>query len=89
MKVDIVKNIILDNIDDARCGIYNMRNLVRDNMVTIYKEDGLQVDICYDWAYIEVFGLTEEEFDELKKWYCEIRYSIEVEEDKWINNFCL
>lgn len=76
MKVDIVKNIILDNMDNACCGIFNNRNLVGDNMTTLYREDGLQVDICYDWAYIEVFGLTNEEFDELKRWYNEIKVKL-------------
>lgn len=73
MKVDIVKKIILDNMGDACCGIFNSRNLVGDNMTTLYEEDDLQVDICYDWAYIEVFGLTNEEFAELKRWYNEIK----------------
>jgi len=76
MKIDIAKNIILDNIGDACHGIFNTRNLVGDDMTTLYEEDGLQIDICYDWDYFEVFGLTYEEFAELKRWYNEIRVEL-------------
>jgi len=38
-------------------------------MTCIYYEDGLQVDICYRYEYFEVFGLSDEEFEALKKYY--------------------
>ena len=42
-------------------------------METIYDEDGLQVDICYHWAYFEVFGLSEAQFSDLKMFYRKLR----------------
>jgi len=68
-KIEIAQIVISKYINDAPHGIFNTRNLVGDDMTTICREDGLQIDICYDWAYFEVFGLTKEEFAELKSWY--------------------
>lgn len=44
---------------------FNTRNLVGDAMVTVYTKDGIQVDEAFEWGYIEIFGLTEEEFKSL------------------------
>jgi len=49
-------------------GIYSDQNWIGDPTETIYNADGIIVDACYSWGYIEVFGLDWEEFDEL--WYC-------------------
>lgn len=68
-KLEIAKNIIKENYKNAQCGIFDCRNLVGDSTVTIYDEDGLQIDICYHWSYFEVFGLTDDEFKELEKYY--------------------
>jgi hypothetical protein len=43
------------------------RNLVGDAMTEIYDYDGITVDLCDYWGYIEVFGLTDEEKKALKK----------------------
>ena len=43
-------------------GIYNSRNTAGDGMQNIYAEDGVQIDFCYEYSYIEVFGLSTEEF---------------------------
>ena len=51
-------------------GIYNTRNLVGDEMKTVASwKDGLQIDYAVDWDYYEVFGLSTEDFERLKKWY--------------------
>ena len=68
-KVDIAKRIIKENFAYGDCGLFNTRNLVGDLMETIYDEDGLTIDICYEWSYFEVFGLTMEEFEELSIFY--------------------
>ncbi len=76
-KLKKAKEIIAENIDDGRCGIFNTRNLIGDIMTNLYKEDGLTIDICYNYLYFEVFGLTDDGFEELKKYYayliCESR----------------
>lgn len=49
--------------------MFNSRNTVGDEMHTIYDKDGITVDICYDWGYIEIFGLTDEEFETVANLY--------------------
>ncbi len=34
-------------------------------MENVYDEDNIQVDYCPNYEYIEIFGLTDEEFEEL------------------------
>ena len=68
-KLEIAKRIIKENIEDARCGIFDTRNIVGDTMETLYDSDGLTIDICYFWMYFEVFGLTKEEFMILEGYY--------------------
>lgn len=57
----------------ADCGIYDSRNICGDSMETIYDEDGLTIDICYLYSYFEVFGLSNDEFKELEKYYNSLR----------------
>ena len=68
-KVEKVKEVIKEHIDYARCGIFDCRNYIGDSMTTIYENDDVQVDICYYWAYFEVFGLNDDEFKEVEKYY--------------------
>ena len=73
-KLEKAKEIIKENYEYADCGIFNTRNIAGDSMETIYEEwygddDVLTIDICYGWSYFEVFGLSEEEFDELEEYY--------------------
>lgn len=68
-KLEKAKEIIKDNFKDAECGIFNTRNIIGDRMTLLYDDGKLQIDICYDWQYFEVFGLTDEEFEELAEFY--------------------
>lgn len=43
--------------------VFYSRNWVGDPMNHIYCQDGIQVDACYKWDYLEIFGLTKEEKD--------------------------
>lgn len=63
------KKIIKDNFEDGSCGIYNTGNFAGDRMETLYETDELEILICPFWAYFEVFGLTDEEFKDLKDFY--------------------
>ena len=71
-KVDLVKNIIKENIKDATCGIYFTRNLAGDRMNTLLNGDQIQIDICYEYQYFEVFGLTDREQKEIEEFYWNI-----------------
>lgn len=68
-ELEIAKKIIKENFSFYNCGLFNTRNLVGDPMGTIYDEDGLTIDVCDYYSYFEVFGLTDEEFKELEKFY--------------------
>lgn len=37
--------------------------------MTLYEDDEITIDVCQFWSYFEVFGLTDEEFRELKGFY--------------------
>lgn len=67
--VEKVKEIIKKNIEDASCGIFDCRNIVGDPMETIYDEGGVIIDLCRDWGYFKVLGLTNEEFVEVESFY--------------------
>lgn len=71
-KLNEAKRIIKKYYDKAECGIFDCRNFAGDSMNTIYQKDGLIIDICYYWAYFEVFGLTPAEFEELKNFYYDL-----------------
>jgi hypothetical protein len=72
-KLEIAKEIIKENYKSARCGIFDCRSLVGDTVTNIYHKDGLDIYICYDWEYFEVFGLSTDEFGELVNYYNELR----------------
>lgn len=45
--------------------MFDTRNIVGDPMITIYDRDGICVDECRFCGYIEIFGLTDEEFEKV------------------------
>ena len=67
--LETAKRVIEEHFEEANCGIFDCRNLVGDPMVTVYDDAGLTIDICYEYNYFEVFGLSNEDFTELKKFY--------------------
>lgn len=71
-KVEKVKAVITENIEDALCGIFDRRSIVGDPMETIYDEMGVRIEICRKWRYFEVFGLTNEEFAEVESFYAQL-----------------
>ena len=72
-RIDKVKNVIRNRYINARCGLFFTPNWIGDPMSTIWEEDGVTIDICYDYEYFEVFGLTEEEENELLAFYNSLR----------------
>lgn len=72
-KVDIAKRIIKRYFANGDCGLFSTRNIVGDPMETIYNEDGLTIDICYQYSYFEVFGLSDKEFGELNSFYVSLQ----------------
>ena len=56
--IDFLKKEFPDGIQ-----MFNTRNMVGDFLYPIYEEDGISIDYCRSWDYIEIFGLKAEEFD--------------------------
>ena len=71
--LDIAKLIIKEYFNKADAGLFNTRNIANDTMINIYHGERLEINICYDWGYFEVLGLTSEEFNELLKYYEELK----------------
>jgi len=38
-------------------------------MYVLYYDDDIEIDICYHYEYFKVFGLTDDEFKDLEKYY--------------------
>ncbi len=68
-KLQKAKQIIKEYYEMADCGIFFSRNILGDAMSTVFIDDDLRIDVCYSWAYFEVFGLSKEEATELEKYY--------------------
>ena len=68
-RLDFVKKTIETHIDDALCGIYFTRNFVGDSMTHLDKLFGIDIEICYEYSYFEIFGLTDREEKTIKSFY--------------------
>ena len=42
--------------------MFHTKGWMGDILGTIYNENGITIDYCGEWNYIEIFGLTEDEF---------------------------
>jgi hypothetical protein len=62
-KIDKLKRFLQKNYPNEQA--FNTRNIIGDIMETVYDEDGIIVDYCYGYEYIEIFGLTDVEFEDL------------------------
>ena len=62
---DVEKFLKDSNLWGTQC--FDSRNIVGDPMENIYDKDGVYIDRCYRYDYIEVFGLNEEDFLKLEK----------------------
>ena len=67
------KEIVKAHYEEADCGIFDSRNIMGDPMTTIYEDAELTIDICYGYAYFEVFGLSNAEFRELERYYRQVQ----------------
>lgn len=62
-KINKLKIFLQKNYPNIQA--FNTKNLVGDPMETVYNEDGIRVDYCYFYNYIEIFGLTQKQFESL------------------------
>lgn len=62
-KIQDLKDFLQKNYPNIQA--FNTRNIAGDNMITVYDKNDITVDYCEYWDYIEIFGLTEKQFNEL------------------------
>ena len=62
-KIEKLKKFLQENYPNIQA--FNSNNVSGDFMINVYDEDEIEVDYCDDWEYIEIFGLTDKEFDKL------------------------
>ena len=69
--IKVIKEKVLKSIGDdydadkKSIQTFTTRNVIGDSMETIYNENGIQVDVCWGYEYIEVFGLSNEGLKQL------------------------
>ena len=74
--VDMVKEVIRENIEDALVGIFDCRNTTNDPTYLLFNQEGVKVFICYKYEYFEVLGLTWGEFKQVEEYYNKLIESI-------------
>lgn len=90
-KLSKLKIFLQNNFPNIQA--FNTRNLLDDPVVTVYDEDGITVDYCQKYDYIEIFGLTQSQFeslldensflgDNLKTFDVELLKILEIKDDK-------
>ena len=62
-KIEKLKRFLQENYPNVQA--FYTRYLVGDYMELVYDEDGIEVYYCYDYEYIEIYGLSQAEFDSL------------------------
>lgn len=67
--LEAAKRVIDEYIDEARFGIFDSPNWVGDPMETVYDDGDLEICICREWEYFEVFGLPCRDFEKLSDHY--------------------
>jgi hypothetical protein len=68
-KLRKAKEIIRKNIECGDCGLFNHHNIIYDPTHNIYDKNGLIINVCYEYSYFEVIGLSDEEFGKLEDYY--------------------
>ena len=68
-----IKQIIDDYFMYTSCGIFDCEGWAPDNKIDVYNVDGVKVNICLYYMYIEVIGLAPEEFKEIENYYHRVR----------------
>lgn len=68
-ELKLIKELIEEYYDQAKCGLFDCRNMVGDAMENLYEGEYFDLDICYGYMYFEVFGTTEDEFCDLLNFY--------------------
>ena len=68
-KLNKIKEIIKKFYPLADNGIYNCSSIFGTPVDVVYDENDITINISFDYAFIEVLGLADNEFKELKDFY--------------------
>ena len=68
-----IKDVIKKYISDAKCGIYDCEGDPRDYKIKVYDDGEIVILVCRTYEYVEVLGLTDEEFKVVEKYYNSLR----------------
>lgn len=60
--IEFLKNQFKDGIQ-----MFNTPSLMGDFRLPIYKEDGIEVLFAPHYDYIEIYGISDEEFEQVMK----------------------
>lgn len=63
-KIEKLREFLINN-DYKGWQTFDNKNTAGDPMATVYEEDGITVDECCYYGYLEIFGLTDEEYQGL------------------------
>ena len=59
--IDIIKIIVLEPYHKKRIQMFGF-SCTDDDKITIFEEDDVQVLWCSYWEYVEVIGLSDEDY---------------------------
>ena len=68
-----IKDVIKKYITDGKCGIYDCEGDPRDYKNKVYDDGEVVILNCRTYEYLEVLGLTDEEFKVVEKYYNSLR----------------
>lgn len=68
-----IKDVIKKYIPDGKCGIYDCEGDPRDYKNKVYDDGEVVILNCRIYEYLEVLGLTDEEFKAVEKYYNSLR----------------
>lgn len=68
-KLELAKKILDEHFACARFGLFSTECDIDDPREMVYNDNGITVYTCELYTYVEVIGLSSEDFDELKRWY--------------------
>ena len=65
-RVESVRDFLVKNKDKyLKMQTFNCQCSFGDYRKSIYRENGVEILYCPDWNYLEILGLTEEEYNSL------------------------
>lgn len=65
LKSKYIVDMFLSKRFPDKIQMFNTKNVVGDDMKTIYDDGTVKIEYCEHWGYIEIFGLSEKDYEEI------------------------